>query len=223
MIGFLRRARVFALACARDAEGGSDNLPTVIMEAMAAGLPVVSTQVAGVPEMIEDGVTGRLLEEHDVAGLAAALGGLLKDVALARKCGAAGRGVVERKFATEGTTSELKRSAGAAGGACGRRCRRRGWTRGCCGSADGAGAEEVARLRVPPSLRDGPGIAGTRGLKRMLIIGRPSGLPPRRTVIGLSSSGRWLAVTSDPGWGLLNWSRVLPVIPAVAVVAGAGA
>ena len=106
---FLRRARVFALACTRDPDGGSDNLPTVIMEAMAAGLPVVSTKVAGVPEMIEEGETGRLIEEHDVAGLAGALEEVLRDAALARRWGAAGRGLVERRFATEGTTSGLKR------------------------------------------------------------------------------------------------------------------
>jgi len=108
VIAFLRRARVFALACTHDPDGGSDNLPTVIMEAMAAGLPVVSTKVAGVPEMIDEGVTGRLLDEHDVAGMAGALEGLLKDAALARRWGAAGRGAVERKFATERTTSALK-------------------------------------------------------------------------------------------------------------------
>lgn len=108
VIGYLRRARVFALACVRDPDGGSDNLPTVIMEAMAAGLPVVSTRVAGIPEMIEDSATGRLLDEHDVAGLAGALEELLKDAALARRWGTAGRAAVERKFATEGTTSSLK-------------------------------------------------------------------------------------------------------------------
>jgi glycosyltransferase involved in cell wall biosynthesis len=108
VIGFLRQARVFALPCVRDSEGGSDNLPTVIMEAMAAGLPVVSTRVAGVPEMIDDGLTGRLLEEHDVAGLAEALEVLLKDAELARRWGAAGRAAAEKKFATGRTTNELK-------------------------------------------------------------------------------------------------------------------
>jgi len=108
VIGFLRGARVFALACARDSEGGSDNLPTVIMEAMAAGLPVVSTRVAGVPEMIQDGVTGRLLDEHDVAGIAAALEGLLEDAGPARQWGEAGRAMMERLFATERTTNALK-------------------------------------------------------------------------------------------------------------------
>jgi colanic acid/amylovoran biosynthesis glycosyltransferase len=108
VIAFLKRARVFALACTHDPDGGSDNLPTVIMEAMAAGLPVVSTRVAGVPEMIDDGKTGRLLDEHDVAGIAAALEGLLLDAEMARRSGAAGREMVERKFATEKTTGDLK-------------------------------------------------------------------------------------------------------------------
>jgi colanic acid/amylovoran biosynthesis glycosyltransferase len=106
--GFLRRARVFALACVHDSEGGSDNLPTVIMEAMAAGIPVVSTRVAGVPEMIEDGATGRLLDEHDIAGMADAIEALLKDAGLARRWGVAGRAMVEKVFATERTTSQLK-------------------------------------------------------------------------------------------------------------------
>jgi len=108
VIAFLRQARVFALACTRDPDGSSDNLPTVIMEAMAAGLPVVSTKVAGIPEMIEDNTTGRLLAEHDVAGLATALEELLRNPALARRQGAAGRQLVERKFSTQTTTSTLK-------------------------------------------------------------------------------------------------------------------
>ena len=48
----LQGARVFALPCVEEADGGMDNLPTVIAEAMAACLPVVSTTLAGVPEMV---------------------------------------------------------------------------------------------------------------------------------------------------------------------------
>ena len=103
---YLKRGRLFALACTRDPDGGSDNLPTVIMEAMATGLPVVSTRVAGIPEMIEDGVTGRLLEEHDIPGLARAIEELLQDGELARRYGAAGRAC--NTFATERTTNALK-------------------------------------------------------------------------------------------------------------------
>ena len=56
-----------------------DNLPTVVMEAMAAALPVVSTAVGGVPEMVQDGVTGLLLPEHQPAAVAEALSRLLSD------------------------------------------------------------------------------------------------------------------------------------------------
>jgi len=76
-MAFLRKARVFALACTRDPDGGSDNLPTVIMEAMAAGLPVVSTRVRDTGND-RGWVTGRVLAEHDVAGLAAALEEVLR-------------------------------------------------------------------------------------------------------------------------------------------------
>jgi glycosyltransferase involved in cell wall biosynthesis len=105
----LARASVFALPCIDEAAGGKDNLPTVIMEAMAAAVPVVSTRVAGVPEMIEDGRTGFLIAQHDVAMLNAKLAELLDQPALAREMGAAGRILCEQKFATERTTAELKR------------------------------------------------------------------------------------------------------------------
>lgn len=105
---FLASARVFALACVRDPDGGSDNLPTVIMEAMAAGLPVVSTRVAGIPEMIEDQRTGRILPEHDVPALAEALEVLLRERAMAEQWGQAGRTLVQGKFGTEITTAALK-------------------------------------------------------------------------------------------------------------------
>jgi glycosyltransferase involved in cell wall biosynthesis len=104
----LAAAQVFALACVPDAEGGSDNLPTVIMEAMAFGLPVVSTRLAGVPEMIEDGREGFLTEPHQPAAFADALEKLLRDPALAERCGAQGRASAVAKFSIETTTRELK-------------------------------------------------------------------------------------------------------------------
>jgi glycosyltransferase involved in cell wall biosynthesis len=104
----LARASVFALPCIDEAAGGKDNLPTVIMEAMAASVPVISTRVAGVPEMIEDGRTGFLVEQHDVAALTAKLAELLDEPARAQEMGVAGRALCEQKFATERTTAELK-------------------------------------------------------------------------------------------------------------------
>jgi len=104
----LARSRVFALPCVAETGGGMDNLPTVIMEAMAASLPVVSTAIGGVPEMVEEGVTGWLLSEHQPAALADALGRLLTDRALGRSLGKAGRARAEKLFGSESSGRSLR-------------------------------------------------------------------------------------------------------------------
>jgi len=58
-------ANVFVLPSVIDPDGGMDNLPTVIMEAMATGLPVVSTNIGGIPEMIIENETGFLVQPSD--------------------------------------------------------------------------------------------------------------------------------------------------------------
>ncbi|MGH8047715.1 MAG: glycosyltransferase family 4 protein [Chthoniobacterales bacterium] len=108
IITLLARASIFALPCVDEEGGGKDNLPTVIMEAMAAAVPVISTPIAGVPEMVENGVTGLLVAPHDVDGLAKALAELLDAPARGRELGAVGRRVCEEKFATTRTTAELR-------------------------------------------------------------------------------------------------------------------
>src|SRR5688572_2425293 len=85
---FLANARVFALAAQVEGDGGSDNLPTVIMEAMAAGLPVVSTRVAGIPEMVDENATGRLVRPDELGAFADRLAEYLGDADLARQHGA---------------------------------------------------------------------------------------------------------------------------------------
>lgn len=105
----LARATVFALACVPDSEGGSDNLPTVVMEAMAAGLPVVSTRIAGVPEMIGDGHEGLLTAPHAPAAFAEALEKMLRDPAAAQLYGASGQRTAEAKFNIVGTVRALKK------------------------------------------------------------------------------------------------------------------
>ena len=104
----LAEAQLFVLACVVEAGGGSDNLPTVIMEAMACGTPVISTRVAGVPEMVDDGATGLLAPPHDPSALAAAMEKLLRDPALADGLAASARRVAEEKFAVEKTTRALQ-------------------------------------------------------------------------------------------------------------------
>lgn len=105
----LGRATVFALACATGRDGGMDVLPTVIMEAMAAGLPVVSTRLAGVPEMVQDGRTGLLTPERQPDAFAAALDRLLSSPDEATRMGEAGRELAQQKFAVTATVRRLRR------------------------------------------------------------------------------------------------------------------
>ncbi|MBI4230651.1 MAG: glycosyltransferase [Planctomycetes bacterium] len=78
-----------------DGEGGA---PTVLMMASASGLPVVSSRHADIPQVVRDGVTGFLLPERDVDGLAQSIGALARDPALRRGMGGAGRAHIEAEF-----------------------------------------------------------------------------------------------------------------------------
>ncbi len=99
--------QVFALACVTEKDGGKDNLPTVLMEAMAASLPCVSTRLAGVPEMVLHGRTGFVCEERRPQEFAALLGRLLSAPALCAQMGAAGLDHARAQFAQEKTGAQL--------------------------------------------------------------------------------------------------------------------
>lgn len=90
--GVLAECNVFALSSV--AEG----IPLTLLEAMAAGLPVVATRVGGVGEVVVDGVTGTLVEPSDSAALAQALRGYVEDESLRHQHGEAGRERVEQHF-----------------------------------------------------------------------------------------------------------------------------
>ena len=66
----LEEADIFALPCVVDSDGDMDGLPTVLGEAMAAGVPVITTDVSAIPETIEDGVTGFTVAPRDPPALA---------------------------------------------------------------------------------------------------------------------------------------------------------
>ena len=97
----LAHATIFVLPCTREEGGGMDNLPTVIMEAMAAGLPVISTPLAGVPEMVENDVNGILVPEHDPQAICAAIEHLIANPEQARRFGDRGREIAGEKFSIE--------------------------------------------------------------------------------------------------------------------------
>jgi glycosyltransferase involved in cell wall biosynthesis len=91
----------------------SEGLPLSILEAMAAGLPVVASNVGGVPELVVDGETGLLVPPGDPHALAAAIGRLLDDETLRRQLGAAGRIRASEHFdlaATRGAHLDLYRA-----------------------------------------------------------------------------------------------------------------
>jgi glycosyltransferase involved in cell wall biosynthesis len=92
------RAAVFAAPCVVAGDGNRDGLPTVLVEAMACGVPVVATPVTGIPELVEDEVTGLLVPEHDAEALAAALARILQDAQLAKRLATAARARIESGF-----------------------------------------------------------------------------------------------------------------------------
>jgi len=84
-----------------------ENTPAVILEAFAAGTAVVAARLGGVPEMVEDGAEGVLVEPGDVAAWVGALERLAADGRAARKLGAAGRARLERDFSFRDHLSRL--------------------------------------------------------------------------------------------------------------------
>ena len=83
----LATAGAFVLPSVIDPDGGMDNLPTVIMEAMATGLPVISTAIGGIPEMVIQNETGILVPPGDIGALAGAIEKVIVDLSFARRLG----------------------------------------------------------------------------------------------------------------------------------------
>lgn len=105
----LREAQIFVLPCI-DLRGQGehiDGIPVALMEAMAKGMPVVSTNISGIPELIEDGVSGLLVPEKDHVLLAEALRRLIVDADLRTTLGNAARKTIETRFDLETNVKTL--------------------------------------------------------------------------------------------------------------------
>jgi glycosyltransferase involved in cell wall biosynthesis len=108
-----RGADVFVLSSRVAGDGDRDGLPNVLLEAQSQRLPCVATAVSGIPELIEDGVTGLLVPPRDREALAGALARLIMDRALRERLGEAGRARTLRDFSLERGIDRLVARFGA--------------------------------------------------------------------------------------------------------------
>ncbi|CAN5607667.1 hypothetical protein BH23GEM9_BH23GEM9_23180 [soil metagenome] len=103
----LRTGRCFVQHSVTAPDGDSEGTPVSVLEAMAMGLPVVATRHAGIPDVVEEGRSGVLVDEHDVDGMAAGMLAYAQDGALAQRAGSAARAAVARDFTLDRSLQRL--------------------------------------------------------------------------------------------------------------------
>jgi len=103
-----QQATLFALPCLVIDNGDRDGIPNVLVEAMAMRVPVISTDISGIPELIDNNVNGLLVPEKNALAMADAIEKLLINPALRQQLGDAGRARVCQDFDSQVTTLDLK-------------------------------------------------------------------------------------------------------------------
>ncbi len=104
----LRSARVLAVPCVIGADGNRDGLPTVLLEAMALGTPVISTDVTGIPEVVREGHTGWLVPQHAPEALARAIEHALHSGSEGERLATNARRLMEAEFDIHRNTSAIR-------------------------------------------------------------------------------------------------------------------
>lgn len=107
VLKMLARADVVSLPSIRTKSGKMEGIPVALMEPLACEVPVVSTRISGIPELVEDGLTGLLVAPEDPVALANALQRLANDPELGIRLGQAGREKVLREFDLKDNTAML--------------------------------------------------------------------------------------------------------------------
>jgi glycosyltransferase involved in cell wall biosynthesis len=104
----MARATLLCAPCRIGTDGNRDALPTVLLEALACGLPSISTPVTGIPEILDEGRAGVIVPENDAAATARAIASLLEDDALRARLAEAGRVHVREHFDLKRSSQTLK-------------------------------------------------------------------------------------------------------------------
>lgn len=103
----LDEADIFLLPSVTAADGDQEGIPVALMEAMAAGIPVVTTEHSGIPELVEDGVSGYLSPERDSDSLAESILKLAQNPEQWAELGGAGRAKIDKEFNLEVQNNRL--------------------------------------------------------------------------------------------------------------------
>jgi len=104
----LEESHVLVAPSLTSQNGDQEGIPNAIKEAMASGLPVISTFHSGIPELVSDGVSGLLVPERDVTAIANALAYLISHPEVCEEMGRAGRRRVEQEFDTNILNKQLE-------------------------------------------------------------------------------------------------------------------
>jgi glycosyltransferase involved in cell wall biosynthesis len=102
-----RTATAFCLPCRVMGDGDRDGIPNVLLEAMSCEVPVITTPVSGIPELVEDGINGLLVPQDDPEALADAIMRLHDNPQLAKRLGAAGGATVREQFDGDHLAAQL--------------------------------------------------------------------------------------------------------------------
>ncbi|OGR28282.1 MAG: colanic acid biosynthesis glycosyltransferase WcaL [Desulfobacterales bacterium RIFOXYA12_FULL_46_15] len=109
VISYYAEADLFVLGCKIAADGDRDGIPNVMAESMAMNVPVAAPKVSGIPEFLEDGITGKMVPENDPYALASAMELLLTDEALRQKVIPKARERIIREFNNKELIHDLAR------------------------------------------------------------------------------------------------------------------
>jgi glycosyltransferase involved in cell wall biosynthesis len=108
VVRLVQEAAAFVAPCVLGEDGNRDGLPTALLEAMALGTPVVSTDVTGIPEVLRDGETGLLVPQRNPAALAGAISRLTRDSTLRIRLADRARRLIETDFNVHANAAHLR-------------------------------------------------------------------------------------------------------------------